>query len=116
MSALPLRADIQERGKRVRFGPKADISGGFGSALSGDSFPPYYFSVVALLLNLVGRQGCEHRHMKIVMMATGGVGGYYGARLAAADEDVHFIARGAHLAALRTNGLKLISANGDLHL
>ena len=54
--------------------------------------------------------------MKIVMMATGGVGGYYGARLAAADEDVHFIARGAHLAALQTNGLKLISANGDLHL
>jgi ketopantoate reductase len=31
-------------------------------------------------------------------------------------EDVHFIARGAHLAALRTNGLKLISANGDIHL
>jgi len=56
------------------------------------------------------------RQMKIVMMATGGVGGYYGARLAAADEDVHFIARGAHLAALRTNGLKLISANGDIHL
>ena len=54
--------------------------------------------------------------MKIVMMATGGVGGYFGARLAAADEDVHFIARAAHLAALRTNGLKLISANGDLHL
>ncbi len=54
--------------------------------------------------------------MKIVMMATGGVGGYYGARLAAAGEDVRFIARGAHLAALRTNGLKLISANGDLHL
>jgi 2-dehydropantoate 2-reductase len=53
--------------------------------------------------------------MKIVMMATGGVGGYYGARLAAADEDVYFIARGAHLAALRTNGLKLISANSDLH-
>jgi 2-dehydropantoate 2-reductase len=54
--------------------------------------------------------------MKIVMMATGGVGGYYGARLAAAGEDVRFIARGAHLAALRTSGLKLISANGDLHL
>jgi 2-dehydropantoate 2-reductase len=54
--------------------------------------------------------------MKIVMMATGGVGGYYGARLAAAGEDVHFIARGAHLAAIRNNGLKLTSANGDLHL
>lgn len=65
---------------------------------------------------LVYAAGGASRHMKIVMMATGGVGGYYGARLAAADEDVHFIARGAHLAALRTNGLKLISANGDLHL
>jgi 2-dehydropantoate 2-reductase len=54
--------------------------------------------------------------MKIVIMATGGVGGYYGARLAAAGEDVHFIARGAHLAALRVHGLKLTSANGDLFL
>jgi 2-dehydropantoate 2-reductase len=54
--------------------------------------------------------------MKIVVMATGGVGGYYGARLAAGGHDVYFIARGAHLAALRSNGLKLISANGDLHL
>jgi 2-dehydropantoate 2-reductase len=54
--------------------------------------------------------------MKIAMMATGGVGGYFGARLKAAGEDVHFIARGAHLAALRENGLTLKSANGDLHL
>jgi 2-dehydropantoate 2-reductase len=54
--------------------------------------------------------------MRIVMMATGGVGGYYGARLAAAGENVRFIPRGAHLAALRTDGIKLFSANGDLHL
>jgi 2-dehydropantoate 2-reductase len=54
--------------------------------------------------------------MKIAIMATGGVGGYFGARLAAAGEDVHFIARGAHLAALRANGLIVKSANGDLHL
>jgi len=53
--------------------------------------------------------------MKIAIMATGGVGGYFGARLAAAGEDVHFIARGQHLAALRANGLVLKSANGDLH-
>lgn len=54
--------------------------------------------------------------MKIAVMATGGVGGYFGARLAAAGEDVHFIARGAHLATLRADGLTLKSANGDLHL
>ena len=54
--------------------------------------------------------------MKIAIMAAGGVGGYFGARLAAAGEQVHFIARGAHLAALRANGLTLNSANGDLHL
>ncbi len=54
--------------------------------------------------------------MRIAVMAAGGVGGYFGARLAAAGEDVHFIARGAHLAALRANGLSLKSANGDLHL
>jgi len=54
--------------------------------------------------------------MKIAIMATGGVGGYFGARLAAAGEDVRFIARGAHLAALQNHGLTLKSANGDLHL
>ena len=54
--------------------------------------------------------------MRIAVMATGGVGGYFSARLAAAGEDVHFIAGGAHLAALRANGLSLKSANGDLHL
>ena len=54
--------------------------------------------------------------MKSLVMATGGVGGYFGARLAAAGEDVHFIARGAHLEALCANGLTLESANGDLHL
>jgi 2-dehydropantoate 2-reductase len=50
------------------------------------------------------------------MVGAGGVGGYFGARLAAAGEDVTFIARGAHLAALRASGLKLQSPKGDLHL
>lgn len=54
--------------------------------------------------------------MKIAVMATGGVGGYFGARLAASGEEVHFIARGAHLGAIRREGLRLTSANGDLHL
>ena len=50
--------------------------------------------------------------MKIAVMAAGGVGRYFGARLAAGGEDVHFIARGAHLAALRDKGLTLNSATG----
>ncbi|MDP6475006.1 MAG: 2-dehydropantoate 2-reductase [Alphaproteobacteria bacterium] len=54
--------------------------------------------------------------MKIAIMAAGGVGGYFGARLAAAGEEVHFIARGAHLDAIRRDGLKLESALGDIHL
>lgn len=46
-------------------------------------------------------------------MGTGGVGGYFGGRLAQASEDVTFIARGEHLAAMRSNGLQVHSANGD---
>jgi 2-dehydropantoate 2-reductase len=49
-------------------------------------------------------------------MAAGALGGYYGARLAAAGHDVVFFARGAHLKALRANGLRLESPLGDLHL
>ncbi|MCP5150678.1 MAG: 2-dehydropantoate 2-reductase [Chromatiales bacterium] len=45
--------------------------------------------------------------MRIAVMGAGGVGGYLGARLAAAGNDVHLIARGAHLAALRASGLRL---------
>jgi len=54
--------------------------------------------------------------MRIAAMAAGAVGGYFGARMAAAGHDVFFIARGANLAALKTNGLKLESVNGDLQL
>ncbi len=54
--------------------------------------------------------------MKIAVMGTGAMGGYVGARLAEAGAEVAFIARGAHLAALRANGLKVTSPEGDLHL
>jgi 2-dehydropantoate 2-reductase len=54
--------------------------------------------------------------MRIAMVGSGGVGGYFGARLAAGGADVTFIARGAHLQALRTSGLRLESPKGDLHL
>jgi 2-dehydropantoate 2-reductase len=49
-------------------------------------------------------------------MGSGGVGGYFGGRLAAAGADVTFIARGRHLEALRTTGLRIQSPKGNLHL
>lgn len=54
--------------------------------------------------------------MRIAAMAAGAVGGYFGARLAAAGHDVFFIARGANLEAIRRHGLKIESVHGDLHL
>jgi 2-dehydropantoate 2-reductase len=54
--------------------------------------------------------------MRIAVVGAGGVGGYFGGRLAATDADVTFLARGAHLEAIRAKGLKLESFRGDLHL
>jgi 2-dehydropantoate 2-reductase len=54
--------------------------------------------------------------MKIAIFGSGGVGGYFGGRLAAAEEDVTFLARGAHLNALQADGLHIESPNGALHL
>jgi 2-dehydropantoate 2-reductase len=54
--------------------------------------------------------------MRIAAMAAGAVGGYFGARMQAAGHDVFYIARGAHLDAIRKNGFTLESAHGDLHL
>lgn len=54
--------------------------------------------------------------LRITVMGSGGVGGYFGARLAAAGSDVTFVARGAHLAAMRSSGLRLDSEIGDLIL
>lgn len=50
--------------------------------------------------------------MKIVVFGAGGVGGYFGGRLARAGEEVTFIARGATLEALRTRGLRVESIAG----
>jgi 2-dehydropantoate 2-reductase len=51
--------------------------------------------------------------MNIVIYGTGGVGGYFGARLAQAGNTVTFIARGKHLEAIQKNGLQLKSPKGD---
>lgn len=51
--------------------------------------------------------------MNIVIYGTGGVGGYFGARLAQAGNNVTFIARGKHLEAIKEKGLRLKSFKGD---
>ncbi|NEA33748.1 2-dehydropantoate 2-reductase [Streptomyces sp. SID13031] len=54
--------------------------------------------------------------MKIAVLGAGGVGGYFGGRLASAGHDVRFVARGEHLAALRRGGLTVESVAGDFVL
>jgi 2-dehydropantoate 2-reductase len=51
--------------------------------------------------------------MKIAIVGAGGVGGYYGARLASAGAEVGLIARGDHLAAIRERGLRVRADDGD---
>jgi len=54
--------------------------------------------------------------MKIAIVGAGGVGGYFGGRLAAAGADVHFLARGSQLAALQARGLRIESPKGNVDL
>src|SRR5882757_11101670 len=54
--------------------------------------------------------------MRIAVVGAGGVGGGFGAALAKAGADVTFIARGAHLAAMKNEGLQIKSPRGDFHL
>ena len=54
--------------------------------------------------------------MRIAILGSGGVGGYVGARLQAAGEDVAFIARGPHLQAMRQGGLRIDCPQQPLHL
>ena len=51
--------------------------------------------------------------LRIAIFGTGGVGGYFGGRLAQAGQDVTFIARGEHLRAIQATGLKVDSTSGD---
>ncbi len=54
--------------------------------------------------------------MRILVMGTGGLGGYFGGLLQRAGEDVAFVARGSHLRALQANGLTIKSPDGDFSL
>ncbi|MCZ6875199.1 MAG: 2-dehydropantoate 2-reductase, partial [bacterium] len=51
--------------------------------------------------------------MRVAIFGVGGVGGYFGGRLAQAGEEVFFIARGAHLQAMQEHGLRIESLTGD---
>ena len=54
--------------------------------------------------------------MRIAVVGTGGIGGPYGASLARAGADVTFVARSAHLAAIRENGLRVEGDRGEIHI
>jgi 2-dehydropantoate 2-reductase len=54
--------------------------------------------------------------MRFAIFGSGGLGGYYGARLAQAGHEVSFVARGAQLEAMRRDGLRVLSKLGDVHL
>src|SRR5215208_6111112 len=54
--------------------------------------------------------------VRIAIMGSGGVGGYFGAKLMKGGADVTFIARGAHLAAMREQGLAIESTHESFHL
>jgi 2-dehydropantoate 2-reductase len=54
--------------------------------------------------------------VRIAVIGTGGIGGPYGASLAKAGADVTFVARGAHLAAMRENGLRVEGDRGETHI
>ena len=54
--------------------------------------------------------------MRIAVMGSGGVGGYFGARLLQGGADVHFVARGSHLAAMRERGLVIEGGPQPIHL
>jgi 2-dehydropantoate 2-reductase len=52
--------------------------------------------------------------MRVAIFGTGGAGGYFGAQLARAGEDVIFIARGKHLQAMQTQGLRVETSRGEI--
>jgi 2-dehydropantoate 2-reductase len=54
--------------------------------------------------------------MKFIILGSGGVGGYFGARLYQAGEQVKFVARGAHLEAMKSRGLRVVSRGETLHV
>src|SRR5262245_59388948 len=60
--------------------------------------------------------GARRIRVRIAVMGSGGVGGFFGARLVRGGADVTFVARGAHLAAMREHGLAIESTDESFHL
>lgn len=58
----------------------------------------------------------QHRPVRVAVLGAGGVGGYFGGRLALAGAEVWWIARGPHLQALQRDGLTVRSVLGDFHV
>src|SRR5882724_32769 len=91
---------------------------------AGSTSPPNLGSSPNSLLYCRGRSGDDQaklinkrtKPMRIAIVGAGGVGSGFGAALAKAGADVTFIARGAHLAAMKRDGLKVQSPRGDIHL
>src|SRR6478672_10968632 len=70
--------------------------------------PPMRFSSMSRVLREVRKE--HYGNMRLVIVGAGGTGGYFGAKLARSGEDVTFLARGAHLKAIRENGIRIRSA------
>lgn len=58
----------------------------------------------------------EHSLLRVLVVGSGGVGGYFGGMLAHGNCEVSFVARGAHLQAMRKSGLRIERAEGEIHL
>ena len=63
--------------------------------------------------DLLVQEQSGKRDMRIAVMGAGAIGSYFGGRLAQSGLDLSFIARGTHLAAIRENGLKVLSPTRD---
>ena len=95
--------------------------GGLGYGFKNDQgWPKGWAMRVAARLQIVkyARLQCLSREegVRIAVMGSGGVGGFFGAKLARGGADVSFIARGAHLAAMREHGLAIESTDESFSL
>jgi len=69
-----------------------------------------FFSMSREQSRSASRGSVKESNMRLVIVGAGGTGGYFGAKLARAGEDVTFLARGAHLKAIREHGIRIRSA------